>query len=278
RIAQSDTYLFPSAGGSGVDVYVIDSGIDVNHPEFEGRARHGISFVEGGRFGAENPHGTHVAGTIGSRRFGVAPNAVMIDVRVFGPSGGTSMDTIIRAISWSVEEAKRTGRKSVINLSLGGPGRSHAEESAVRAAVEAGVYVVVAGGNSNRNACNFSPAFAPSAITVGATAIDDRPAGFTNFGQCIDIMAPGVDVESTMPGGGSDVMSGTSMAAPHVAGVMALLLSERDFGSVAEGTNFLLEVAARDVVRDNKPDTIGHLLYNARPRVCTENPCRGLVL
>ncbi|KAJ3072066.1 subtilisin-like serine protease, partial [Quaeritorhiza haematococci] len=278
KISQSDHYIFPSNGGRDVDVYVIDTGIDVGHPDFEGRARNGASFVDDGAHGDTNSHGTHVAGTIGGRRWGVAPNSNLIAVRVFGASGSTTTDIVLRGISWSIEQHKATpNRKSVINMSLGAEGQSQAYAAAVRAAVDAGVYVVVAAGNEDVDACQTSPAFVPEAITVGATAHDDKPAGFSNWGTCVDIMAPGVDIESTVPGGGAGKMSGTSMAAPHVAGVMALLLGERNFVNVQEGTDYLKRIATRDVVRDNKRDTINLLLYNGRLRACGGNPCNGLV-
>ncbi|KAJ3090794.1 serine protease [Quaeritorhiza haematococci] len=277
KISQSGHYIFPSNGGRDVDVYVIDSGIDIFHPDFEGRARNGASFVDGGAHGDPNSHGTHVAGTIGSRRWGVAPNSNLIAVRVLNAAGTTTTDIVLRGISWSIEQHKAApNRKSVINMSLGGKGRSEAFAAAVRAAADAGVYVVAAAGNDNEDACNTSPAFVPEAITVGATSHNDKLAGFSNWGTCVDIMAPGNEIQSTVPGGGAGRKSGTSMAAPHVAGVMALILGERNFVNVMEGIDYLKRIATRDAVRDNKRDTVNLLLFNGRHRACQGNPCNGL--
>lgn len=223
-------YEYPESAGSGVDVYIIDTGINVDHEEFEGRAKWGKTIplfdldIDG------NGHGTHCAGTIGSRAFGVAKKASLIAVKVLRTSGfGTNSD-VIKGVEWVTRQHRknaRKGRQSVANMSLGG-GRSMTLEKVVDLAVAAGVHFAVAAGNDNEDACEYSPAAAQGPITVGASTVDDGMAFFSNHGKCVDIFAPGLDIKSTWIGSADAVntISGTSMASPHVAGVLALYLGE----------------------------------------------------
>ncbi|KAI0242268.1 hypothetical protein L0F63_002576, partial [Massospora cicadina] len=215
-------YVYTS-DGEGVSVYVIDTGIMVNHPEFEGRASIGASFA-GYNDDDEHGHGTHCAGTVGSKSYGVAKKANLVSVKVFDGSGSGSTSGILSAIDWAIGDKKGV-RGNVLSMSLAG-GRSQASNNAVEAAVKRGFSVVVAAGNSNMDACYFSPASAPSVITVAASDINDVRATFSNYGECVDVFAPGVNIKSTWNNGATNSISGTSMATPHVAGMVANLLSK----------------------------------------------------
>ncbi|KAJ3087935.1 hypothetical protein HK102_009936 [Quaeritorhiza haematococci] len=240
--SQASTYAYPDSAGYGVDVYVIDTGIKIEHPDFQGRAKWGISFVENGSRIDGNGHGTHVAGTVAGLSFGVAKKASVIAVRVLDSSGSGTNTAVISGIEWVIGQAQASGRPSVINLSLGSA-FSYAVNDAVNAAVLSGVYVVSAAGNSAQDACYFSPASASGSFTVGASDAYDYLAYFSNWGSCLDIVAPGVDIRSAdINGAGalpSRADSGTSMAAPHVAGVLALILGEQRFTSVEAGYNYI---------------------------------------
>lgn len=230
---EGDSYRYPSSAGKDVDVYIIDTGINIEHEDFEGRAKWGKTIplfdldIDG------NGHGTHCAGTIGSKTFGVAKKANLIAVKVLRTSGfGTNSD-VIKGVEWVAKQHRknaRKGKRSVANMSLGG-GRSLTLEKVVNGAVEAGVHFAVAAGNDAEDACEYSPAAASSPITVGASTSIDAIAYFSNFGKCVDIFAPGLDIKSTWIGSKDAVntISGTSMASPHVAGVLALHLGEKDW-------------------------------------------------
>lgn len=203
-----DTQRFPK------QVYVVDSGIDVHHPEFEGRAWEGVSFVDG----PLNPHGTHVAGLIGSRSFGVSKRVEMVDVRVLNTQGVGTTALLVKGLSWLARQYP----PAIASISIGGP-YSLMVNQAIDQLSKLGWIVVVAAGNNYADACLYSPASALSAITVGAFDKRMNFATFSNFGKCVDVLAPGVDIESTYPDHESAIMSGTSMATPIVSGVIAQL-------------------------------------------------------
>jgi len=184
-----------------------------------------------------NGHGTHVAGTIASAKYGLAKRARILGVKVLNAQGSGLYSRIISAIDFVVRTARRG--KSVVNLSLAGQ-YSRALNDVMRAARQRGIVVVVAAGNEHQNACNLSPASSIHVVTVGATDRNDRSANFSNFGKCVDVFAPGVDIVSLgiRNNDGSAIMSGTSMASPHVAGIVALYMSMKNYKS------------ADDVVRD----------------------------
>ncbi|KAI0753438.1 peptidase S8/S53 domain-containing protein [Daedaleopsis nitida] len=234
-------YEYDADGGSGVDVYVIDTGINVNHVEFEGRASWGKTIPSNDVDEDGNGHGTHCAGTIASRAYGVAKAANVIAVKVLGSNGSGTMSDVVGGVVWAAEQAaakaqaaleefKKTGKTShkgsVANMSLGG-GKSRALDDTVNKAVDAGMHFAVAAGNDNRDACNNSPAAAEKAITVGASTFGDERAYFSNHGPCVDVFAPGLNIKSTYIGSNTSIttMSGTSMASPHTAGLLAYLLS-----------------------------------------------------
>lgn len=213
--------------GKKVNAYVIDSGIYIGHPEFQGRARTGRDFSNEGE-GDNNGHGTHVAGLIGAKTYGVAKHVEIFDVKALNAVGTGTLSTIIAAIEFVVNHRLRSGRPGVANLSFGAH-HNAILNSAVEQATRTGLVFVVAAGNSNIDACLMSPASSPYAITVGA--IDDHGdsiSGFSNWGRCVDIFASGSNVRSVDFKNiyKSLVLSGTSMASPIVAGVVATLLSE----------------------------------------------------
>lgn len=259
------------SGGRGVHVYVADTGIRCTHEDFEGRA---IPCIEALGNGVQecwendmkcatdkNGHGTHAAGTVGGKSYGVAKGATLYAVKVLSDDGKGRMSNLIFALDWVTANGKRP---AVFSASLGSPGQPPAVTAAVEAAVAAGITVVVAAGNFNKDACEYAPANIASAITVGATANSrDKMAGYSNHGKCIDIIAPGSKIFSA--GIESDSakakMSGTSMACPHVAGAAALLIGEDQRRKPADVKRMLLESATKDSVRKLPSDTPNLLLY-----------------
>lgn len=236
----------PRPNGSGVRVYVIDTGV-APHSEFGARRETGASAFDDGVTDC-NGHGTHVAGTIAGSSVGVAPGATVVPVRVLDCSGAGSAGSTIAGLQWAYDDALSRGVRGIINLSLGGP-YSASLNDAVNTAVNRGMTVVVAAGNQGTNACNTSPASAALAITVAATASDDSRASFSNFGSCVDIHAPGVGITSTWLNGGYSSLSGTSMAAPHVAGAAAVLLGQQPGASPASLTSQIIARSTSGVVK-----------------------------
>lgn len=233
-------YVSASQGGSGVLVYVLDSGVQVSHADFGGRAKWAASFFpeEGDMPVDDIGHGTHVAGIIAGRTYGAAKHTQVRAVKVFSSKKAGTNAIVIAGLQWAVKDAAKHAaeaeaddgkafRGAVINMSLGS-GFSLAVNDATDAAILAGVHIVVAAGNANVDACDFSPASAPHAITVGASTIVDEKAGFSNWGACVDVLAPGQGILSTWIGASDKefrVQDGTSMAAPYVAGLAAYFLS-----------------------------------------------------
>ena len=234
------------ATGSGVHAYVIDSGIDAFHPDLAGRVFGGLTWIADGNGTLDcNGHGTHVAGTIGGTTYGVASQVALYPMRVLDCAGNGYKSSSIAALDWLVANGQRP---AVVNMSLGGSA-SASEDAAVASAVAAGVSVVVSAGNDATDACNQSPAREPSAITVGATGDDfgisrDAIATYSNFGPCVDVFAPGTGILSAAPGGWSRIMSGTSMAAPHVAGVIAQYLEKHPTATPANVNEDLIANAS----------------------------------
>ena len=237
-----------TGGGAGVNVYVLDTGIYPAHTEFGGRAAGAYDGVgDGYGTGDCYGHGTHVAGTIGGATVGVAKQVRLWGVRVLDCEGSGFSSDVIAGIDWVMQHG---ARPAVINMSLSG-GSSPALNAAAAAAVASGITVVVAAGNQAQNACDASPAAEPSTITVGATGSNDAEASFSNYGRCVDLYAPGVSVRSARSTGPTSyrTMSGTSMAAPHVAGAAALVLGADSWATPAEVTQAIVSRAAAGVVR-----------------------------
>jgi len=226
-------YLYAADGGEGVDVYVIDTGTNYKHVDFEGRAHWGKTIPNGDADEDGNGHGTHCSGTVAGKRYGVAKKANVYAVKVLRSNGSGTMSDVVKGVEYAVEahkKAEKKGKKgwkgSAANMSLGG-GKSTTLDLAVNAAVDAGIHFAVAAGNDNADSCNYSPAAAANAVTVGASTLLDERAYFSNYGKCNDIFAPGLNILSTWIGSehATNTISGTSMASPHIAGLLAYLLS-----------------------------------------------------
>ncbi|WP_051393720.1 S8 family serine peptidase [Glycomyces arizonensis] len=235
--------------GSGVTAYIIDTGINMAHAEFAGRIGHGADFVDGDSYPIDcHGHGTHVAGTVGGSSYGLAKKVTLVGVRVLNCAGSGTYASVLDGIQWV---ARTASGPSVANMSLGG-GYSAAINQAVEAAVASGVTFAIAAGNSSQDACTVSPASAPSAITVAATGRSDWRAPFSNYGPCVDVFAPGVDITSAWIGSAyaSNTISGTSMASPHVAGAAAVYLSLHPNASTDQVAGWVTGNAARGRVSD----------------------------
>ncbi|QRV77510.1 Serine protease [Ceratobasidium sp. AG-Ba] len=254
--------------GAGVDVYVIDTGVNTAHVDFGGRARWGATF--GGYQNRDgHGHGTHVAGTIGGKRYGVAKAASIIAVKTLGDDNRGYMSDVIAGVDWATRQAMMIGRPSVINLSIVSDAPHQATDDAVNRAVRMGMHVVVAAGNNNVDCRNTSPARAQDVITVGATNIYDArwiwsSTSGSNFGPGVDIFAPGEDIISTWIGSttATNRITGTSMAAPHVAGVIAYLLAVEGRRTPINMRNRLKMLAPDGVLTDIPAGTINEIPWN----------------
>lgn len=250
-----------AATGSGVHAYVIDTGIRATHSEFGGRVSLDWTGIQDGNGASDcDGHGTHVAGILGGATYGVAKRVQLHSVRVFNCSGLGDVSTIIEAVDWVT--AHHT-KPAVVNMSLGTP-MSQALDEAVVNSINAGLVYVVAAGNYSMDACYWSPAHVPEAITVGATESDDARAPYSNFGACLDLFAPGTRVASSWYTSDVDAgyLSGTSMATPHAAGVAALYLEKHPNASPATVASFLTSSATPGKVGDAGQDSPNRLLYS----------------
>ncbi|KAH8825812.1 serine protease [Flagelloscypha sp. PMI_526] len=257
------TYTYEEGyAGTGVDVYMTDTGIRTTHTTFEGRATWGATFgpyddVDG------NGHGTHTAGTVGGSRWGVAKNVHLIAVKVLDDSGFGDWSDFISALDWVVDQATVTGRPSIVSASLAGSAVTIVDD-AVEAAVAAGIHVVVAAANANEDAVAYSPARTPGAITVGASTNTDAKASFSNYGAVVDLFGPGYGVASSWNTDDNAYMllDGTSMATPHVAGLVAYLISAYGNRSPGDMQDLVKNVALQDKISglpDGTPNRLVHL-------------------
>jgi subtilisin family serine protease len=253
---------------SNVSAYIIDTGIRTTHSDFGGRARIGVDtsdsipLIGGPRDGQDcNGHGTHIAGTLGGTRYGVAKKVRLIAVRVLDCSGSGSISAVVAGVDWVKKNARKP---AVANMSLGGAASSSLD-SAVRSAISSGVTFVLAGGNSNENACNSSPGRVGPALTVGATTPADVRASYSNYGPCVDLFAPGSDITSDWytSDTATDKFSGTSMAAPHVAGAVALYLARHPSATTATVHSALVSASTKNKVKSPGPGSPNRLVYTA---------------
>lgn len=249
------TRLFPDRtynydrDGTGVNVYVFDTGIRTTHEEFEGRASCGFNTIVGESCEDLNGHGSHVSGTVAGNKFGVAKGANVIAIKVLDKSGRGTVSKVVAGLDWMKGHLEESPAPAVANLSLGLTRVSTTMDRALTSAVEAGITVVVAAGNYGQDACSFSPGSNDITISVGAVTRGNIRARYSNTGECLDIFAPGSDIRSA--GIESDqasvTMSGTSMAAPHVAGVAAQYLQANPGMTPAEVKTAILENASHGV-------------------------------
>jgi len=275
-------YLYDNQGGEGVTVYIIDTGINTEHKDFEGRAFWGITVPQNDEDVDGNGHGTHVAGTVAGKSFGVSKKAKVVAIKVLRSNGSGSMSDVIKGVEYAAQfhlmEQKKAQKEGKVfkgsgaNMSLGG-GKSRTLDDAVNGAVNVGLHFAVAAGNDNRDACDYSPAAAENAITVGASTIEDERAWFSNYGRCVDVFGPGKDIRSAWIGSrtATNTISGTSMASPHVAGLIAYFLSlEADSSSEFYSTsltpkelkNKIINLATRGTLDKIPSDTPNLLIYN----------------
>lgn len=267
-----NSYTFNSRG-SGVRVYIVDTGLRLSHSEFGGRAVSGYTAINDGNGTNDcHGHGTHVGGTVGGSSAGVARGVTLVAVRVLDCGGSGSNSGVIAGIDYIVSQKNANPSVPMVaNMSLGG-GFSSALNDAVGRAVSAGVTFAVAAGNSNVDACTSSPASSPSALTVGATEANDARAYFSNYGSCLDIFAPGTNIVSSWiyDDWSMGAASGTSMASPHVAGVAALILGDYPSASPASVRTAMLDGANQSVT--NGAGSTSALLTNLYSAPSTSTP------
>jgi subtilisin family serine protease len=278
----SGTYVYNQTG-AGVHVYVIDTGLRATHTEFTGRVGNGYTAISDGRGTNDcNGHGTHVAGTIGGTRYGVAKAVRLHAVRVLGCSGSGATSGVIAGIDWVT--ANRV-KPAVANMSLGG-GASSALDTAVVNSTNAGVTYAVAAGNSTTDACTTSPARVPAALTVGATTSTDARASYSNFGTCLDLFAPGSSITSAWytSDTATNTISGTSMASPHVAGAATLYLQTAPGATPSQVAQALIAIATQGKVTSPGTGSPNRLVYSlfsggtgdtTRPTVSITAPAAG---
>lgn len=250
-----------------IDTYIVDTGIDISHPQFENRALWTANFADNIDRDCNN-HGTHVAGLVGSKDYGVCVDANLHAIKVLSCDGSGSLSGVIRGIEFAYQTHKEKSKtsskkvKSIINMSLGG-GKSVALNKAVEACVadDPHFYVVVAAGNEDSDACNTSPASVSSILTVMASDSSDNRAWFSNWGRCANVYAPGVDVLSTFPGGQTAVLSGTSMASPVMAGVLNHYIDMFPEKTMADMLQYIKTSSTKNAIFSNKKFTKNYLVY-----------------
>jgi subtilisin family serine protease len=267
RMLPLDGLYTVTGTGTGVRVYIIDTGIQTSHEQFAGRVLAGFSAFNDNNWQDCHGHGTHVAGTVGGNTVGVARGATLIPVRVLDCAGSGSWSGVIAGIDW-VTQQKSANRSvpMVANMSLGG-GFISSVNDAVTKSISAGVTYAIAAGNDNQNACNTSPAATPNALTVAASESGDNRAGYSNWGSCVDLFAPGSGILSTWIGSSSAYAhsSGTSMASPHVAGAAALILASAPTYSPAQVRSSMMAAATTNVITgvSGSPNMLLSTLFDA---------------
>ncbi|MDX8237855.1 S8 family peptidase [Acinetobacter pittii] len=247
--------------GSGTTAYIVDTGILSTHQQFSGRVLSGYTAISDGNGTTDcNGHGTHVAGTVGGSTYGVAKNVSLVPIRILGCDGSGASSNVIAGLDWILKNGKKP---AVVNMSLGGDA-STSLDSAVENLFNNGYVMVVAAGNSNTDACSSSPARVSKAITVAATDNTDTRASYSNYGSCVDIFAPGSQINSSWIGSNTatKVLNGTSMATPHTAGIVAQMLQSTPSATPQTITTNLLNQASSNVVK-NPSGSPNRLLYKS---------------
>jgi len=247
--------------GSGTTAYIVDTGILSTHQQFSGRVLSGYTAISDGNGTNDcHGHGTHVAGTVGGSTYGVAKNVSLVPIRILGCDGSGASSNVIAGLDWILKNGKKP---AVVNMSLGGDANTSLD-SAVENLFNNGYVMVVAAGNSNTDACSSSPARVSKAITVAATDSTDTRASYSNYGSCVDIFAPGSQINSSWIGSNTatKVLNGTSMATPHVVGVVAEMLQSTPTATPQTISNNLLNQASNNVVK-NPSGSPNRLLYKS---------------
>ncbi|MBJ6352131.1 MULTISPECIES: S8 family peptidase [unclassified Acinetobacter] len=247
--------------GSGTTAYIVDTGILSTHQQFSGRVLSGYTAISDGNGTSDcHGHGTHVAGTVGGSTYGVAKNVSLVPIRILGCDGSGASSNVIAGLDWILKNGKKP---AVVNMSLGGEANTSLD-SAVENLFNNGYVMVVAAGNSNTDACSSSPARVSKAITVAATDSTDTRASYSNYGSCVDIFAPGSQINSSWIGSNTatKVLNGTSMATPHVVGVVAEMLQSTPTATPQTISTNLLNQASSNVVK-NPSGSPNRLLYKS---------------
>ncbi|MFI5533163.1 S8 family serine peptidase [Kitasatospora sp. NPDC051853] len=264
-------YVSPDTGGRGVTIYVIDTGVNIEHQDFGGRARYGFNAIDGSAVAEDgNGHGSHVAATAAGTSYGVAKQASVVAVQVLDDSGEGTYEQVIAGVDWVTRNAVKP---AVVNMSLGGE-PDEVLDAAVRASIASGLTYTVAAGNQGIDADEHSPARVSTAITVGASDIDDRAAWYSNHGPLVDLYAPGDEIVSASDGweAAEATLSGTSMAAPHAAGAAALHLAGHRTATPAQVAAALIATATAGSLRDLVEGTPDRLLYLGPPPATGPHP------
>ncbi|WP_175411889.1 S8 family peptidase [Streptomyces sp. TRM64462] len=254
------SYTYPDPGGEGVTAYIIDTGVRITHNDFGGRASYGYDAVDGDNTAQDgHGHGTHVAGTVAGSSYGVAKKAKIVGVRVLNDQGSGTTAGVVAGIDWVTRNAVKP---AVANMSLGG-GADTTLDNAVRNSIAAGITYAVAAGNDNRDASNYSPARVAEALTVGSTTSSDSRSSFSNYGSILDLFAPGSSITSAWNSSdtSTNTISGTSMAAPHVAGAAALYLANNRSATPSQVSSALTSAATSGVVGSPGSGSPNRLLY-----------------
>ncbi|GAB3733714.1 hypothetical protein GCM10027598_58560 [Amycolatopsis oliviviridis] len=266
RVDQSDLPFDQRYGytttGAGVNVYVIDTGVRIGHETFGGRAHDGHDFVDDDAVAQDgHGHGTHVAGTIAGAKYGIAKGATIYGVRVLDDSGSGTTAGVVAGIDWVTQNHVKP---AVANMSLGGSASSTLD-GAVRRSIAAGVTYGIAAGNSNAKASNYSPARVTEAITVGSSTKTDSRSGFSNYGDVVDIFAPGTDITSSWntDDSATKTISGTSMATPHVVGMAARYLQNDPDATPDKVATALIDASIKDKLTNPGAGSPNRLLYAA---------------
>ncbi|MEV7617460.1 S8 family serine peptidase [Streptomyces sp. NPDC089799] len=264
RLPLEKRYDYPDSAGQGVTVYVVDTGVRISHSDFGGRARYGFDAIDGGTSEDGHGHGTHVAGTVAGATYGVAKKAKIVSVRVLNSQGSGTTAQVVAGLDWVTKNAVKP---AVVNMSLGGD-PDVALDTAVSNSIKAGLTYTIAAGNEGKDASTHSPARVPTAITVGATNDIDSRASFSNTGKLVDLFAPGEDILSAGNGWDQDarILSGTSMAAPHVAGAAALYLSTHKTSTPAQVATALTTNATTRSLQDIGSGSPNRILFTGTPR------------
>lgn len=269
NISDQQEYIFKDTSGQGTAIYVLDTGVRGTHVEFKGRFRYGANFVNNVDTD-DSGHGTHVAGIAAGYSVGVAKYADVVSVKILNADNTGTLSNFLKALNWTVNDYTTNyaskGHKAVINYSALGE-KSRARDQAIKNILDNGLFFVAAGGNKNTDACQYGPAdispSTPGMLIAAALNYTDVPATFTNYGACIGVYAPGVNVLSSLHGSDTDygIMSGTSMAAPHVAGLVSYFWSLNSSYTLQDLTDF---IANGNVgrVKQNFPNTVNKIAYN----------------
>ncbi len=264
----SNTYTYPSTG-AGVTAYIADSGIRADHVDFGGRVTAGFTAIADG-YGTNdcNGHGTHVAGTVGGSTYGLAKSVTLVPVRVLDCNGSGTVSELISGVDWIIGQ-HAAGSPAVTNMSFVTQSPNSSLDAAVNRLIADGVTVVIAAGNEPHDACSHSPARVPAGLTVASVDSSDTRASSSAYGTCVDLFAPGVAILSAGISSptSSATKNGTSMASPHVAGAVAVLLAQRPEWSPAQVANHIISEATTGVVIDAQPGSPNRLLYSSPNRL-----------